>query len=119
MGDRINVIVKQEEAAVVLYSHWLGSNMKGIIAEALNSDAGRNRRTHYNYLTRIIFCSMMKGYENDLEHGFGINAMPLGMVDAFIEECTAEDDQPPIVIDVHHQTVDGVNYRDFIAQELK
>ena len=118
MGDRITVIVKHEDAAVVLYSHSLGSDMKGIIAKALHSDAGRNRRQDYNYLTRIIFSAMVKGYEAD-ECGCGISALGLDEIEGFVDECAGADNHPAIVINMVKQTVDGIDYRDFIAKELK
>jgi len=68
MGDRRNVIVKNNNAGVGLYTHWSGSELKETVKTALK----RHQRWDDDaYLARIIFCQMVKGQESD-ETGFGI-----------------------------------------------
>jgi len=65
MGDRGQIKIND----VYLYTHWYGSNLKKILASALNR--GRSRWEDPEYLARIIFCEMVKGEEMD-DEGFGI-----------------------------------------------
>jgi hypothetical protein len=71
MGDRGNIIIKQkrEEGQISFYTHWSGSDLPRIVANAL--DRGRSRWNDEDYLNRIIFCELLEG---DLEGttGFGI-----------------------------------------------
>ena len=71
MGDRGNIIVlDQLRTPIFLYTHWKGRYLPSILQNAL---AKRCRWDDPSYLTRIIFCGMIKGYEEDSE-GFGISA---------------------------------------------
>ena len=72
MGDRANIFVKQEQSGVYLYSHWGGTELPATLQAALNSPQGRGRWDDEAYLTRIIFCQMVKGDE-DGETGYGIS----------------------------------------------
>lgn len=67
MGDRANVFVK--ESGVNLYTHWGGSELPMKVRDAL---AKKWRWDDPVYLTRIIFCEMVKGHERE-ETGFGIS----------------------------------------------
>lgn len=87
MGDRGNIVVKQEGAPstfIYLYSHWGGYGLPLVLRDALQR--GRERWDDPSYLTRIIFCDMIEGNERDLT-GFGIathqpdNQHPLLVVD--------------------------------------
>lgn len=70
MGDRGNIKVYQYEgdAPVYLYTHWRGSEIYKVVKTAL---ARRLRWEDPPYLTRIIFCELVKGDEAS-ETGFGI-----------------------------------------------
>lgn len=69
MGDRGNIVVKEDnENPIYLYTHWGGYKIKDILKNALS------RKLSWNdgpYLTRIIFCEMIKKDVNG-ETGFGI-----------------------------------------------
>lgn len=74
MGDRANVLVGEwingEFSGVYLYTHWGGSELPWTVQRAL----GRHQRwENVAYLTRIIFCEMVKGSEEG-ETGYGISA---------------------------------------------
>ncbi len=71
MGDRANILVKidNRDSGVYLYSHWGGTELPVILQEAL---AKRWRWQDAPYLTRIIFCEMVRGEEFG-ETGFGIS----------------------------------------------
>ena len=68
MGDRGNIIVD----GVYLYSHWTGSQLPSILQEALKKQW---RWDDGSYLTRIIFCEMVKD-DIDGETGYGISNSP-------------------------------------------
>lgn len=71
MGDRGNIIVKDGESKVYLYTHWTGSELPEVLKSALRR--GKSRWDDGQYLARIIFCEMVKGQEMD-ETGFGISS---------------------------------------------
>jgi hypothetical protein len=73
MGDRANIVLRQQDQAIYLYSHWGGYDMPETLRQALVN--GRNRWNDETYLGRIIFNTMTKGYE-DGEAGFGIGVYP-------------------------------------------
>lgn len=70
MGDCGNIIVKQgrANASVYLYTHWSGSETPEILQNVLKR---RKRWDDAPYLTRMIFCEMVKGEESG-DSGFGI-----------------------------------------------
>lgn len=63
MGDRASILVKEdnEDKGVFLYTHWAGHILPKTLKEALIR--GRDRWDDPSYLTRIIFCEMVKGKE--------------------------------------------------------
>jgi hypothetical protein len=70
MGDRGNIIVKDGNSKVFLYSHWTGSDLPKVVKKAL----GRKERwDDGQYLARILFCEMVKGHEGEAT-GFGISS---------------------------------------------
>jgi hypothetical protein len=71
MGDRANVVVKEtrDGPGVWLYTHSGGTELPETLKAAL---ARRLRWDDDAYLARIIFCEMVRGYENS-EYGFGIS----------------------------------------------
>ena len=72
MGDRANVVVLDEHAPVFLYTHWGGEDLPTDLANALAR--GKDRWDDGPYLTRIIFCEMVKGQEGETT-GFGISTV--------------------------------------------
>jgi hypothetical protein len=76
MGDRANVFVidgpsnEEELVGVFLYTHFGGAELPQVVQTAL---ARRDRWNDSAYLTRIIFCEMVQGYERE-DSGFGISA---------------------------------------------
>lgn len=71
MGDRANIVVKQGDEQVCLYSHWGGSGLDGVLARALKR--GKSRWDDFQYLTRIIFCEMIDKEEWRELTGYGIS----------------------------------------------
>jgi len=71
MGDRANIVVKEGDDQVCLYTHWRGSELPDILLTAMKR--AKDRITDYQYLTRIIFCEMVKGHEMELT-GYGITS---------------------------------------------
>jgi hypothetical protein len=73
MGDRANIRVKsnsEDDTGVYLYSHWSGTELPETLQVALRR--GRSRWNDGQYLTRIIFCEMVK--DNLMgETGYGIS----------------------------------------------
>lgn len=72
MGDRANIVVRmnqwENQPEVYLYTHWDGHSLWKTLQTAL---AKRWRWDDESYLTRIIFCEMVKGSEEG-ETGYGI-----------------------------------------------
>jgi hypothetical protein len=77
MGDGANVFVvddlstKKQLQGVFLYSHWGGPDLPEIVRRAL---AKKQRWEDSSYLTRIIFCEMVRGDEKGTG-GYGISAI--------------------------------------------
>lgn len=71
MGDRANILVKEDErdSGVYLYTHYGGSNLPQTLQKAL---AKKWRWDDSEYLTRIIFDCMSNGCQGQ-ETGFGIS----------------------------------------------
>lgn len=94
MGDRGNIVVQAHGQRVYLYTHNQGYEVQEIAARALR----RNQRwDDPSYLTRIIFCEMVKGREST-ETGFGIwptlgdNSHPLVIIDVDSQKVYLESD---------------------------
>lgn len=77
MGDRANVFVKESycdnAAGVYLYTHCEGTRLPLIVKQALIR-AERKNWLESQYLARIIFCEMVKGWEMSTNY-FGISAV--------------------------------------------
>jgi len=69
MGDRANIKVTGC-GDVYLYTHWNGYELPKILKQALIR--GRDRWDDPQYLARIIFCEMVRGYEME-NSGYGIS----------------------------------------------
>lgn len=87
MGDRANVLVKESDndPGVYLYTHWGGTELPIVLQNALRK---RWRWDDCSYLTRIIFCEMVKGEEMD-ECGYGISTFaPDGQDRVLVVNCS-------------------------------
>jgi hypothetical protein len=107
MGDRGNIIVKDGESTVYLYTHWSGSSLPETVKAALKR--GHDRWNDGQYLARILFCEMVRGDEMS-STGFGISSV-IG------------DGGTDITVNVDDQTVresdDGpcVPFKNYVAAE--
>lgn len=97
MGDRSYVhVLNDKDKSVYLYSHWTGNKLLENVHSALKR---KQRWTDDSYLTRIIFCEMLRyGYRNDLlkafddECSFGISAFePENEYKPIILDCQKEE----------------------------
>jgi hypothetical protein len=95
MGDRANIVVRDKgQPQIFLYTHWHGTELPETLRQAL---ARHERWDDSPYLTRIIFCRMVKGQEGDAT-GFGIstsmcdNEHPLLIVDIEKQQITIENE---------------------------
>lgn len=69
MGNRANVCMRYKDEQVVLYAHRSGEHLPKIVSQALKR--GKPRWRDFQYLTRIVFCEMVKDDVMGLT-GFGI-----------------------------------------------
>ena len=90
MGDRANVLVTDGESRVYLYTHWAGTELPGVVRDAL---ARRERWNDGPYLTRIIFGQMVGTADVMGETGYGISSV------------VGDGDNRIIVVDVDNQSV--------------
>jgi len=58
MGDRRQAVISSSGGKVYLYTHWSGYELPEIVRAALVR--GKGRWNDAPYLTRIIFCEMIK-----------------------------------------------------------
>lgn len=72
MGDRANIVIKSGKEQVCLYTHWNGNIIDEMLREALVIAIEDGRIDDYQYLNRIIFCTMTKDEEWDSTTGYGI-----------------------------------------------
>ena len=112
MGDRANIVVLQPKGEKVkqvtdallangreriyLYSHWGGSKLPHVLQNVLSR---RARWDDDAYLTRMIFCAMVKGDEES-ETGYGISTSP------------PDNEHDYLVVDCDTQTVSRVKEKD-------
>lgn len=84
MGERANIVMKTGDSRIYFYTHWDGYELPSIAQEGLR--AGKPRWQDAPYLSRIIFCHLVKGDEME-ETGYGIsmgicdNSFPLLVID--------------------------------------
>jgi hypothetical protein len=81
MGTRAQCLIKDE--GVYLYQHWDGYDLMNTVVSAVNSDVGKGRHSDPEYLTRIIFCEMVKDDING-ETGFGIGKQEHGDIEYLV-----------------------------------
>lgn len=98
MGDRANVKVVGM-GDVYLYTHWMGSELPMTVKRALITAKKVDRLDDASYLTRIIFCEMIKDEAKNSSTGFGISG-----------ECGDGDDRI-VTVNVEKQTV-SISTRD-------
>lgn len=106
MGERGQILIK--DTGIYLYSHWAGYALKNMVQEALQR---KQRWTDVEYLTRIIFCEMIKEEVME-ETGYGIGNSEHGDLS-----------YPLLIIDVKNQKVKENNlvwsFEDFIKQKFE
>ena len=70
MGDRGNIEIAQPFAdeSVFLYTHWRGSEVETILAEALQ----KGRTNDPSYLTRIIFQELLGDDKSNMSFGIRV-----------------------------------------------
>lgn len=97
MGDRGNICIKQEDGSnIIFYSHWSGDELFDNLRDALIR--GKSRWEDGLYLSRIIFCEMIKQDGLDGLTGFGIsthvedNEHPIFVVDITNSAISLADD---------------------------
>jgi len=99
MGDRGNILIKSNGEQVCLYSHWSGGELGETLSRALIR--GKSRLDDFQYITRIIFCEMIKGRESEL-------------IDFGISQDIHDGNNKVITFDVDKGTVNGVPVSSFI-----
>ena len=109
MGDRGNIYVQMSENngddGVYLYTHWGGSCVKDIVYNALQR---RQRWDDPAYLTRILFCEMLRmgglNAEETMngETGFGISTY------------VCDNSHDIMFVNPFKQTVNGVPFEEFL-----
>lgn len=73
MGNRANIYIKDApETGVWLYTHWEGYRLPAVLQSALKR---HQRWDDSQYLSRIIFCEMVKD-KPEGETGYGISSQP-------------------------------------------
>jgi len=101
MGDRANIKITGSSSfpvPVFFYTHWSGSELPEILKAALIR--GKNRWDDPQYLARIIFCEMVKGYVLE-EPGYGISS-EIGDGDSNVitvdmgEQTVKDNDEKPV-----------------------
>lgn len=96
MGDRGNIYIKQHnselvgESGIYLYSHWGGCAMNRTLQTALGH---KKRWDDESYLTRLIFCEMIKDEDYGEDVGFGISTYP------------GDNEHPLLAVDCKKQTI--------------
>ena len=81
MGARTQVKIIHGKKAVYLYSHYDSGEILGIVQKGLKK--GVSRWTDHEYLSRILFCEMIK---DDVEGllGYGIGVSKHGDLDNMV-----------------------------------
>lgn len=82
MGTRSQVLI--EDTGVYLYQHYDGYDLFKTVKEAVYSKAGQSRLNDEEYLTRIIFCHMVKD-DVDGETGYGIGTDQHGDIEYLVK----------------------------------
>ena len=96
MGDRVNFVLKDNDMAIVLYSHWGYTDRHTELADAVRH--ARPRWGDSSYCARMIISHLLKD-DIDKEDGFGLYAMPMSQLPNYTGD-------PCVVVDLVAQTVD-------------
>lgn len=81
MGTRAQCKIK--DTGVYLYQHCNGYDLMDKVVSAVNGDVGKHRQDDPEYLTRIIFCNMIKD-DVDGETGYGIGVEQHGDIEYLV-----------------------------------
>lgn len=125
MGDRANVVIPEQygdnNQAVVLYTHWGGTELPETLREAL---ARRERWDDAAYLARIVFCHMI-GEDFAGETGYGIatrlpdNEYPLLMLwQETVFVVPAEDFQNVVHME-RRETYPSISFEAYVAADKR
>ena len=90
MGDRGNIVVKDGKSVIWLYTHWDGFTIEDVLRAALKR---RVRWDDPSYLTRIIFCEMVKDDPAGTT-GYGISTGP------------QDNNNPVLVVNIKRERVE-------------
>ena len=109
MGARAQVKIEEHGAAVYLYTHWGAGSIVETVKTALRK---KWRWTDSEYLARIIFCQMVKGYEDE-ETGFGIGTEEHGDIEILVT--VNIPNQTVTVKDVYVNSEQVMTFEQFIS----
>src|SRR4051812_47180191 len=75
MGDRANIVIHDgSDPELWIYTHWHGSELASLLAHALDTPQAQARIGDGAYLSRIVFCQIMKQVDDlDGETGWGLS----------------------------------------------
>ena len=74
MGDRANIVLKDGDTAVYLYTHWNGYRIEAIAAAGLRAAISAGRVTDTAYGGRIVTGVFLAEHADDPYLGAGISA---------------------------------------------
>lgn len=100
MGDRGNIIVKDGDSTVYLYTHWRGSEIPSFVRKSLAR--ARDRWTDGQYFARVLFQDLISG-DTGIS-GFGISS-------------TRGDGGTDVTVDIDKQQVDGVAFEEYLTRK--
>ena len=80
MGTRAQVLI--EDTKVYLYQHWSGNRLLDTVVESMKKCS--DRWDDPEYLTRIIFCDMVR-YDLDGHTGYGIGNSQHGDIEYLVK----------------------------------
>lgn len=73
MGDRANVYIHEgDRPGVYIYTHWCGTELPGLVEDALKVPRAVNRKYDIAYLTRILIEELV-GTDHGSETGWGVS----------------------------------------------
>lgn len=107
MGDRGNVRLEygKNYQPIFIYSHWAGTFLPLMVAEALDSKPARSRWSDPSYCARIIFNALTKDADPELSWG--------------LAPYRPDQEHEDVVINLEAKTVDNVPYEEFISYARK
>lgn len=114
MGERaqVKMVSKDEECPIYLYSHYDGSNLINVVKSAILKQW---RWDDFSYLTRIIFCEMVKDDING-EVGYGIDTSEHGDIEYLV---TVDVDKQIIInTDVYDKYTEVMTFQDIVKEYI-